>query len=40
MKKKTQINDASCAVAVGGNGVIFTAVVAAVTVFVDAIVEG
>ena len=37
---KTQMNDASCAVVVGGNGMIFTAVVAAVTVVVNAIVEG
>ena len=38
--EKTQMNDASCAVVVGGNGMIFTTVVAAVTVVVDAIVEG
>ena len=34
------MNNASCAVVVGGNGLIFTAVVAAVTVVVDAIAEG
>ena len=34
------MNDASCAAVVGGNGVIFTDAVAAVTVIVDAIVEG
>ena len=34
------MNDASCVIVDGGNGVIFTAVVAAVTLVVDAVVKG
>ena len=34
------MNDASCAVVAGGNGVIFTAIDAVIAVLVDVIVEG